>query len=149
MVQYHDVPMTTVTLQDGQVVLRDGKVGTEASCCCEVCDVCFVNLIGTYNFDFSGTCNGNPVADNGQIVDGTYVGNLAIGFVCTAYEPCGGGGVVVGLLIQVTDNANGCTWEYVLPGDAFAACPSSQITPVGTYTLTNCADNTTATLIIS
>jgi hypothetical protein len=30
--------MTLITLQDGKVVLRDGKVGTEQACCCEACN---------------------------------------------------------------------------------------------------------------
>ena len=40
MVQYHDLrngdinPMTLITFQDGQVVMRDGQVGTEQACCC-------------------------------------------------------------------------------------------------------------------
>lgn len=29
--------MTTITLQGGTVVLRDGQVGTEESCCCPGC----------------------------------------------------------------------------------------------------------------
>jgi hypothetical protein len=29
--------MTLITLQDGKIVLRDGKVGTEQACCCEPC----------------------------------------------------------------------------------------------------------------
>jgi len=29
--------MTLITLQDGKIVLRDGKVGTEQACCCECC----------------------------------------------------------------------------------------------------------------
>lgn len=28
--------MTLITVQDGKVVLRDGKVGTEQACCCEL-----------------------------------------------------------------------------------------------------------------
>ena len=28
-------PMTKITIQDGKVVMRDGKVGTEQACCCE------------------------------------------------------------------------------------------------------------------
>jgi hypothetical protein len=32
--------VTRITLQDGKVVLRDGRVGTEEACCCEQCD-CF------------------------------------------------------------------------------------------------------------
>jgi hypothetical protein len=27
--------MTRITLQDGQIVLRDGKIGTEQACCCK------------------------------------------------------------------------------------------------------------------
>jgi len=30
-------PMTLITLQDGKVVLREGKVGTEQACCCGEC----------------------------------------------------------------------------------------------------------------
>lgn len=42
MVQHHDVLngigfMTKVTLQDGRVVMRDGKIGTEQECCCAKC----------------------------------------------------------------------------------------------------------------
>jgi hypothetical protein len=29
--------MTLITLQDGRIVLRDGKVGTEQACCCGCC----------------------------------------------------------------------------------------------------------------
>jgi hypothetical protein len=29
--------MTTITVQDGQIILRDGKVGTEQECCCIEC----------------------------------------------------------------------------------------------------------------
>lgn len=33
--------MTEITVQDGKVVLRDGKVGTQAACCCGgACDCC-------------------------------------------------------------------------------------------------------------
>jgi len=32
--------MTLITIQDGKVVLRDGKVGTEQACCCGVCGEC-------------------------------------------------------------------------------------------------------------
>ncbi len=32
--------MTLITLQDGKVVLRDGKVGTEQACCCGGCCYC-------------------------------------------------------------------------------------------------------------
>lgn len=32
--------MTPITVQDGKVVLRDGKIGTEQECCCSVCAPC-------------------------------------------------------------------------------------------------------------
>jgi len=140
--------MTTVTLQDGQVVLRDGKVGTEASCCCEACDVCFVAVGGTYNFTFDGNCNGNAVNYSGQLVNGSYFsGGVSVTLACTSFEPCGAGGTIDGLLMIVDDGT--CSWEYVLPCDPFSACPSNQITPVGTYTLDNCGDATAGTLVIS
>lgn len=42
MARHHDVRhgdrgMTQITLQNGSVVLRDSKVGTEQNCCCEEC----------------------------------------------------------------------------------------------------------------
>jgi hypothetical protein len=30
--------MTRITLQNGQIVLRDGKIGTEQACCCKKCE---------------------------------------------------------------------------------------------------------------
>ena len=44
--------MTLITLQDGKIVLRDGKVGTEQACCCEGCppgSVCLANVTYTLN----------------------------------------------------------------------------------------------------
>ena len=32
--------MTLITFQDGQVVMRDGQVGTEQACCCQECAPC-------------------------------------------------------------------------------------------------------------
>jgi hypothetical protein len=29
--------MTKITIQDGKIVMRDGKVGTEQECCCAQC----------------------------------------------------------------------------------------------------------------
>jgi hypothetical protein len=47
--------MTTVTFQDGAVVLRDGKVGTGLECCCEkcVCPQCD-NLTVSVSLDYCG-----------------------------------------------------------------------------------------------
>jgi hypothetical protein len=33
--------MTRITLQSGQIVLRDGAIGTEEACCCIRCETCF------------------------------------------------------------------------------------------------------------
>lgn len=51
--------MTTVTFQDGKVVVRDGKVGTEADCCC--CPCVQIRIVNTktgntltYDYRFSG-----------------------------------------------------------------------------------------------
>jgi hypothetical protein len=30
--------MTSITVQDGQIVLRDGAIGTEQACCCKKCE---------------------------------------------------------------------------------------------------------------
>jgi len=30
-------PMTKITIQDGKIVMRDGKIGTEQQCCCQGC----------------------------------------------------------------------------------------------------------------
>jgi hypothetical protein len=36
----HGDGMTLITVQDGTVVMRDGKVGTEQACCCGLCPPC-------------------------------------------------------------------------------------------------------------
>ena len=50
--------MTKITLQDGKVVLRDGKVGTEQECCCKqcVCGDCPESL--GFSVTFYGTRDG-------------------------------------------------------------------------------------------
>jgi hypothetical protein len=32
--------MTSITMSDGKIVLREGKVGTETDCCCDLCKTC-------------------------------------------------------------------------------------------------------------
>jgi hypothetical protein len=54
--------MTLITLQDGKLVLRDGKVGTEEACCCEEEEKC------------SGPCDDSEDCDPGcECVDGECV----------------------------------------------------------------------------
>jgi len=50
--------MTKITLQDGRVVMRDGKVGTEQECCCKqcVCGDCPESL--GFSVTFYGTRDG-------------------------------------------------------------------------------------------
>lgn len=38
-------PMTQITVQDGKVVMRDGKIGTEQGCCCSSEELC--SCVGT------------------------------------------------------------------------------------------------------
>jgi hypothetical protein len=47
--------MTLITFQDGQPVMRDGKIGTEQECCCEQCCVTLyanTNIAGAYQEDW-------------------------------------------------------------------------------------------------
>jgi hypothetical protein len=57
--------MTQITLQDGKIVLRDGKVGTEQACCCVKRVVCILQESG----GVAGIAGSNVVFDNGG---GTY-----------------------------------------------------------------------------
>jgi hypothetical protein len=85
--------MTLITLQDGKVVLRDGKVGTEQACCCEPpcecsrysgsrlvhpdCEIDYISFDVEFVFP---TCTGNIV--QGTVVltdtDGLNSGQAAI-----------------------------------------------------------------------
>jgi hypothetical protein len=45
--------MTLITLQDGKIVLRDGKVGTEQECCCCCVQlIAFPDVVGVYAEDW-------------------------------------------------------------------------------------------------
>jgi hypothetical protein len=58
--------MTLITIQDGRVVLRDGKVGTEQACCCgclECPDYCCV-LISGRNTCEAGTAGELPESES-------------------------------------------------------------------------------------
>jgi hypothetical protein len=50
--------MTLITVQDGKVVLRDSKVGTEQECCCQ-CDPCLFRLCTAYAVCLTGE-EGSP-----------------------------------------------------------------------------------------
>ena len=51
--------MTAITIRDGKIVLRDGKVGTEQACCCDEC---------SGPCDSAGDCGTGCDCVNGQCV---------------------------------------------------------------------------------
>lgn len=62
--------MTLITLQDGKVVVRDGKVGTEEACCCEQESFCELSPAATQKLKdttikltFSGFTNSGSVGE--------------------------------------------------------------------------------------
>jgi hypothetical protein len=81
--------MTLITLQDGKLVLRDGKVGTEQECCCKKCEsdedcpegeCCVDGECGPCEEECSGPCDGNEDCEPGcECVDGECV---ALGTCC-------------------------------------------------------------------
>jgi hypothetical protein len=72
--------VTRITFQDGKVVLRDGKVGTEEACCCCSCPPC------SDTFSFSVELGGLTATTN-FCSDGGYTGqafDFEDGFVLLA-----------------------------------------------------------------
>lgn len=142
--------MTLIAFQDGKPIFRDGKVGTEQSCCCEpvdeTCAGCFLDFSGTYNWTFTGTCNGNPVNLNGTIVDGVD-NNVFMLMACTEDAICAGDPYQQGLFFSFFDGA--CAFRGFVAGGIFDHPCSTARTVVGTYELTSCAGNGTGTLVIS
>lgn len=88
--------MTLITFQDGKVVMRDGKVGTEQGCCCgcatdEDCTTqCCVYVWQAYSpvdpvtFECTGVC-----ADGYTLIDGCICDPTDLPFIST-YFPCDG-----------------------------------------------------------
>ena len=63
--------MTKITLQDGKVVLRDGKVGTEQGCCCGGgCTTYLLGDLGGYtaDYDYALELHNQLVASIGEII---------------------------------------------------------------------------------
>lgn len=71
--------MTKITLQDGKVVLRAGKVGTEEECCCQ-CDPCSLCLSPCLEVTLSGFDGVEEPCDECDYLDGTYVLKRGAGF---------------------------------------------------------------------
>ena len=146
--------MTSLTVEDGKLVVRDGALGTEQACCCELgeqgnCEGCFVDFAGTFNWTFTAdNCNGNAVNMAGTIVDGM-VPNGELQVSCTEDFVCifAGDPFVAGLLLSLFDG--GCEWREILPGGIFERpCDTARTMP-GTYTLKNCDTGETGTLVIA
>lgn len=59
--------MTLITFQDGQVVMRDGQVGTEQACCCDQpCDLSQLNQTTQPNVSVTTNCECNNGTLNGD-----------------------------------------------------------------------------------
>ena len=94
--------MTKITLQDGKILMRDGKVGTEQACCCNKC-LCELDcdVVQNASITFYGTKNGTvtvsyPSADpnHDSLLFCDIYGNsrqVVLGVLVT--EPDGLGGV--------------------------------------------------------
>ena len=129
---FYGEPMTAprIALQDGKLVLRDGKVGTGAGCCCDEEECCSLNADADAQPSVSVTDSGCP-CEQGSL-DGEYAFSgsfdLDPGRVwlwggesgCTTDIP--GLGQYANILnISVTCNAEGSNWvvaagTYGIPG---------------------------------
>lgn len=78
--------MTQITLQDGKLVLHDGKVGTEQACCCggDCCCKCRVKVTFPGIFDDGDYVNAYSLNENNQetFPCGQPVSDGRIDFVC-------------------------------------------------------------------
>lgn len=145
--------MSFPVLQGGNVVLRDGKVGFGQECCCPddppppaECEGCFLNFAGVFNWQFTGTCNGNPVNLNGVLVDGVDP-DVFMSMSCTTDAICQGGPQQEGLFFSFFDGA--CAFRgFVAGGTLTHPCDTAR-TVVGTYVLTSCTGNGNGTLVIT
>jgi hypothetical protein len=97
--------MTLITFQDGKVVLRDGKAGTEQACCCEEQDPCLVCTceIIPCGFDVGG-CSEEDAQDNAENKLADVVAAFANSGIVAALEDNGYEGIVVldKIPVQVT-----------------------------------------------
>jgi hypothetical protein len=125
--------MTLITFQDGKVVLRDGKVGTEQACCCQEC-VC-PELCDGITFDVQASIGGMTVTASSPIPgtdsqrfdkndgSGDYI-ELTLTVVCGELGPddeCGWL-FTVGVCYQSNGVVNGETLEAFQAKDA-DGCP--------------------------
>jgi hypothetical protein len=71
--------VTRITFQDGQVVLRDGKVGTEEACCCGDCDLSSGDAAEQPSVSVTTNCNCNAGTLDGNYpyTGGNFVGNYS------------------------------------------------------------------------
>jgi hypothetical protein len=127
--------MTSITVQDGQIVLRDGAVGTGQACCCgcAACPYCSSGCVQVVLSDWSGSASGCDCAD----INGTYLLSRGAGAAPTATvtvtDSTGSGAV-----IQVTLAFNPATGTYfvasttvVSAGDDYSSEASATVNIFG------------------
>lgn len=132
--------MTLITFQDGKVVLRDGKVGTEQECCCQGCNC--PTVCPGISFNAEATIGGMTVAVSTPVPgaasqrfekndgSGDYV-EIGAAVFCGALGPSGECGwyFTVGVCYQSAGVINGEFYEAFIAKDA-DGCPN-----VGAVTL--------------
>jgi hypothetical protein len=72
--------MTQITFQNGQILMRDGKVGTEQGCCCGqpcTCSQCY-----SWDMTLNGVCVAQGIND--EVLDGVFDYELP---GCSAFDP--------------------------------------------------------------
>lgn len=129
--------MTLVTFQDGQIVMRDGKVGTGEECCCPQCTPCECGWLfsGTYDYELTITCNGNPVTQTGQIVNGVFVPADEPSIV-PSLNFC----VVFATNLFCADPGTPCTYSSgTIEPEGWDGCCENRVSLVGEYTLNQLA----------
>lgn len=125
--------MTKITLQDGKVVLRAGKVGTEQACCCQ-CDPCSLCLSPCLEVTLSGFAGDSTPCDECDYLNGTYVLKRGAGFqpqIDLTIKATTGSGAVLTPAIGY-DNADG---SYSITGvtiDKAGTCYSADASVVVT-----------------
>jgi hypothetical protein len=127
--------VTRITLQDGKIVLRDGKVGTEEACCCgcAACPYCSASCLEIVLSGWSGSVSGCDCAD----INGTYLLSRGTGVAPTATvtvtDSTGSGAV-----IQATLAFNPATGTFfvtsatvISAGDDYSSEASAAVSLVG------------------
>lgn len=111
--------MTKITLQDGRVVLRDGKIGTEQACCCGEECVCPADCVDGLQISLGNepTCAGGFYSDFLDCTGG--------GISASMY--CSDGEWLVFVSVCCFENDGLCFASY----EAVLECESDNLPPAG------------------